>query len=60
MEMNQRWLSPQLKEEVRKVFEPRYKRKLTDSEIVSIAQNLTQIMEVFFKFKWRIYGTNNK
>lgn len=52
MEMNKKWLTPQLKAEVRKVFEPRYKRPLTDSEIISIAQNLTSVLEIFFKMKW--------
>ena len=57
MEMNPKWLTPQLKEETRKVFEPRYKRTLTDSEIIAIAQNLTSLLEVFFETKWRIiYG----
>jgi len=52
--MNPKWLTPQLKAEVRKVFEPRYKRLLTDSEIIAIAQNLTNLLETFFKMKWRI------
>lgn len=60
MEIELKWLTPQLKEEIRKVFEPRYKRTLTDTEVISIAQNLTQLLEVFFKFKWRNYGTNTK
>ena len=57
MEMNPKWLTPQLKAEVRKVFEPRYKHPLTDSEVFAIAENLTQLLEVFFKMKWRVeYG----
>jgi hypothetical protein len=59
MKMENKWLTPQLKEEVRKVFEPRYKRKLSDADIVSIAVNLTSLLEVFFKFKWRTNETNN-
>lgn len=59
MEMELKWLTPELKEEVKKVFQPRYKKPLTDSDIVAIAQNLTQLLEVFFKFKWRNYGANN-
>lgn len=55
--MENKWLTPQLKEEIRKVFEPRYKRPLADSEIIAIAQNLTSLLEIFFKMKWRaVYG----
>jgi len=57
--MENKWLTPQLKEEVRKVFEPRYKRKLSDADIVSIAVNLTSLIEVFLKFKWRTNEANN-
>lgn len=57
--MENTWITPQLKAEVCKVFEPRYKRPLTDSEIISIAENLTQLLEVFFKFKRRTYGVSN-
>ena len=53
------WLTDELKAEVRKVFEPRYKRPLTDDEVVGIAQSLTQLLEVFFKFRRRTYGTDN-
>ncbi len=59
MKMECKWLTPQLKEEVRKVFEPRYKRKLSEADIVSIAENLTGLLEVFFKFKWRTNEINN-
>jgi hypothetical protein len=47
------WLSDELKAEVRNLFEPRYKRKLTDDEIVEIANNLTDFMESYLKFRWR-------
>lgn len=47
------WLNEKLKLEVRKTFEPRYKRKLKDSEIELIAENLTETMETLLKFKWR-------
>ena len=46
------WLTPQLKEEVRKVFEPRYKRKLTDIEVVEIANSLTSFIAVYAKSKY--------
>lgn len=47
------WLTPELRMEIRNVFEPRYKRKLKDSEIEVIAENLTGTMETISKFKWR-------
>lgn len=48
-----KWLSPILKAEIRKVFESRYKRRLSDSEVVEIAQNLTGVMEEILKLKWK-------
>lgn len=48
------WITDELKAEIRKVFEPRYKHPLTDLEVFAIAENLTQLLEVFFKMKWRI------
>lgn len=51
------WITDELKAEIRKVFEPRYKRPLSDSEVIAIGENLTQLLEVFFKMKWRVsYG----
>lgn len=47
------WLTPSLKKEIRKVFEPRYKRKLTDNEVNEIALNLTGAMETILRLKWR-------
>ena len=47
------WLNEELKKEVKKVFEPRYKRSLTDDEVTQIAQNLTDVMEAFLKMKWK-------
>lgn len=47
------WLSNKLILEVRKVFESRYKRNLTDNEVYEIAENLTGVIETFLKFKWR-------
>lgn len=49
------WLTELLKEEVRKVFEPRYKRKLTDNEVIDIANNLVGIVEVYAKSKYGKY-----
>lgn len=49
------WLRDSLKQEVRRVFEPKYHRKLTDLEVITIAENLTEVMETFLKMKWRVY-----
>ena len=47
------WLNEDLKKEIKKVFEPRYKRSLTDDEVAKIAENLTDLMEAFLKMKWK-------
>ena len=47
------WLTDELKQEVRKHFEPKYKRKLTDDEVYEIADNLTEVMEAYLKMKLR-------
>ncbi|MBI2196127.1 hypothetical protein HYU45_00780 [Candidatus Daviesbacteria bacterium] len=47
------WLNEDLKKEIKKVFEPRYKRSLTDEEVTVIAENLTEVMEAFLKMKWK-------
>lgn len=46
------WLTDELKQEIKKLFEPKYKRKLTDDEVIEIADNLTEVMEAFLKLKW--------
>ncbi|MBI4226176.1 hypothetical protein HY612_03630 [Candidatus Roizmanbacteria bacterium] len=58
-DMSNNWLTPKLKRKVIKVFEPRYKRKFADDEIREIAENLTDFMEIYLKFKWR-QKNNNK
>ena len=45
------WLTKELKEKIRKVFEPRYKRKLTDEEIYEIAENLSGFVEAVLEMK---------
>lgn len=45
------WLTNELKQKIREVFEPRYKRKLTSNEIEEIANNLTGYMETILKYK---------
>lgn len=47
------WLNEDLKKEIKKIFEPRYKRSLTDNEVIEIAENLTDVMEAFLKMKWK-------
>ena len=47
------WLTTELKSEVRSLFESRYKRKLTDDEVVEIADNLASFLEVYLKLKWK-------
>ncbi len=54
------WLTDDLKKEIKKVFESRYKRSLADTEVIKIAENLTGLMEAFLKMKWREkYGYSN-
>lgn len=47
------WLTPELEIKVRKVFEPRYKRNLKDEEVMRIAENLAEVMEIYFKLRWK-------
>lgn len=53
------WLTPQLRKKVREVFEPRYKRKLTEAEVEEIADNLSEVVEIILKFKWRQKYSND-
>lgn len=52
------WLTKELKQEVRNVFEPRYKRILTEQEVIEMAQALASFMEVYVKGKY--YGKVTK
>jgi len=47
------WLTEELKNEVRKIYEPRYKRKLTDNEVLEIAENVEEVVETILKYLWR-------
>lgn len=47
------WLSEKSIERVRKVFEPRYGRILTNEEVEDIANNLTLFVEGISKFRWK-------
>lgn len=49
-----KWLTEQLQIKVRKVFEPKYNRTLSDAEVILIALNHVRFMEHFFQYKWRI------
>jgi len=55
-----RWLTEELQIKVRKVFEPKYERTLSDTEVISIAENLTMFMEHFFKFRYRMEHKDEK
>lgn len=47
------WLTSDLKQKIRTVFEPRYDRKLTNEEVNNIAENLTGALESILKLKWK-------
>lgn len=54
------WLTEELKHKVRQIFEPRYKRPLTDNEVLEIANNLADFVKHFVQFKARKeYGNQN-
>lgn len=46
------WLTKDLKQEIRQTFEPRYKRELTDEEVIDLAQNLVGLVETFTQYKY--------
>lgn len=54
------WLNEDLKVEIKRVFEPRYGRELTDVEIKEITENLTGAVESILKFKWRNEYENSR
>ena len=47
------WLTKDLLLEVKQIFEPLYKRKLSDDDLHDIAANLTDFMEIYLKFQWK-------
>ena len=53
------WLNENLKQKIKDLFEPRYKRILTEREIEEIAENLTGYMETIIKFKLRYKNEKN-
>ncbi|MDP2672154.1 MAG: hypothetical protein Q8O68_01440 [Candidatus Daviesbacteria bacterium] len=54
------WLTDELRQDIRKQYEPLYKRKLTDDEIEKIAVNLTEVIEAYLKMKWKQKYANAK
>ena len=47
------WLTQELKDEIRRIYEPRYKKKLTDQEVVEIAENVEEVVETALRYLWR-------
>lgn len=47
------WLTTKLAQRVRDEFEPLYNRSLSDEEVLLIANNLTDVLEVYLKFRVR-------
>lgn len=41
------WLTCDLKQELRKTFEPKYKRKLSEDEVIEIANNIVSFIETY-------------
>jgi hypothetical protein len=46
------WLTEELKQEIRQVFEPRYTQQLSNDETCLIAKNLTNLIEGLLKSKY--------
>jgi len=47
------WLTEELKREIKKIFEPKYERELSDEETVDIGKNLAGLIEAALKYKWK-------
>lgn len=47
------WLTEELKQEIKEIFEPRYKRELSNEEVLDIGNNLSGLLEATLKFKWK-------
>lgn len=47
------WLTIKLAQRVRDEFEPLYNRSLSNKEVLLIANNLADVLEVYLKFKVR-------
>lgn len=46
-----KWLTDELKEEIRTCFEKKYERRLSEEDILEIAENLTSLIVTITKFK---------
>ena len=53
------WLNDELKLKIRKVYEPKYGRNLSDFEVEELATNLTDVLETCFKAEYRDHSTNS-
>jgi len=47
------YVNKKLRNDVKRVFESKYGRKLTNEEIYQIAENLEVVVEEILKLKWR-------
>lgn len=55
------WLSEELKQEIKTIFEPKYRRQISDVEVMEIADNLANFVESVLKFKCaKKYETQSK
>lgn len=52
------WLSESLKNEIQSVFSPRYNRKLSDIEIINIADSLCSYLDSYIRWKNNINYEN--
>lgn len=52
--LNENWLTDELKKEVIDLFQPSYNHPLTETEVVNIANALANTAELWIKFNWRI------
>lgn len=50
------WLTPALKVEVKSVFEKHYNRKLTEKEVIEIANNLSKSVQLLLNSRLKNYG----
>ncbi len=46
-------LDGDLLKKIKDSFEPKYGRKISETEAIQIANNLADFMEMYMKFKWR-------
>ena len=48
------WITTPLVEKLRKLFESKYQRQLSDEEVFEIADNLTEFLELVVKYNLKI------